>query len=111
MQQFPALINCLRAARDAISPDITVQRLLVLLSVADHPGCSQHDLGQRLTGISSTALSRNLADLSALTSRKLPGPNLIRQQPDPTNLRRKQLHLTRKGQRLIGELKAALESH
>ena len=95
------LIDFLRFARDNIAPDVTVQRLLVLLSVARHPGLSQSELGQELPGISVTALSRNIADLSLRTSQKRPGPGLVELRPDPTSLRRKRVFLTDKGRRLV----------
>ena len=95
------IIDFLRFARDNLSPDVTVQRLLVLLSVARHEGVSQRELSDLLPGISITAMSRNLADLSARTSRKTRGPALIKQVHDPDNLRRKQLFLTTKGRQFI----------
>lgn len=95
------IANFLRFARDNLSPDVTVQRLLVLLGVARNEGISQRELSDLLPGISVTAMSRNLADLSARTSRKTPGPALIKQVHDPDNLRRKQLYLTTKGRRFI----------
>ena len=101
MNQLTELIDFLRFARDYIAPDITVQRLLVLLHVAAHEGSSQQQLAETMGGISATALSRNLADLSALTSRKSAGPGLIEQRSDPDNLRRKQIYLTEKGHRVL----------
>lgn len=95
------IVDFLRFARDNLSPDVTVQRLLVLISVARHEGVSQRELSDLLPGISVTAMSRNLADLSARTSRRTRGPDLIRQVQDRNNLRRKQLFLTVKGRRLI----------
>lgn len=94
-------IEFLRFARDNLSSDVTVQRLLVLLCVARQEGLSHRELAQVLPGISTTSLSRNLADLSALTSRKTPGPGLIEQRHDPLNLRRKQLFLTTRGKRFM----------
>ncbi|MEL7297957.1 MAG: hypothetical protein AAGJ86_09865 [Pseudomonadota bacterium] len=101
------IIDGLKVARDAIAPDLTVQRLLVLMTVAENEGLSQGELGQLMTRISTTALSRNLADLSAISSRKAPGPALIRQRPDPDNLRRRQITLTPKGRRLVSRIKGA----
>ena len=95
------LVDFLRFARDHIATDVTVQRLLVLLTVARHPGLSQSDLSRQLPGISATALSRNLADLSRTTSQKRPGPGLVTMKPDPASLRRKLVTLTARGERLI----------
>lgn len=95
------LLDFLRFARDNIAPDVTVQRVLVLLSIARHPGLSQSELSAQLPGISTTAMSRNIADLSERTSRKCGGPGLVRLEQDPRNLRRKRVFLTPKGRRLI----------
>ena len=96
------LIDFLRFARDNIAPDVTVQRVLVLLTIAQNPGLSQAELGGVLPGISVTALSRNIADLSLRTSQKRPGPGLVELRQDPDNLRRKRAFLTPAGRRLVG---------
>ena len=96
-----ALDRALRYARAKLSPDITAQRLLILIAVFFHEGLSQRDLLQHLEGTSITALSRNLADLSALTTRKSPGPGLLELRVDPLNLRVKRVFLTRKGRRFM----------
>ena len=54
-----------------------------------------------LESTSITALSRNLADLSALTTRKLPGPGLLELRTDLLNLRVKRAYLTPKGRRFV----------
>ncbi|MCB1749469.1 MAG: winged helix-turn-helix transcriptional regulator [Gammaproteobacteria bacterium] len=96
-----ALEKTLRYARRTLGPDVTVQRLLVLVAVYGNEGASQSELLGTLGDISITALSRNLADLSALTSRKTPGPGLIELRVDPLNLRRKQVYLTARGRRFF----------
>ncbi|MEL7025163.1 MAG: MarR family winged helix-turn-helix transcriptional regulator [Pseudomonadota bacterium] len=101
MSQPIDFLDFLTYARDHIAPDVTVQRLLVLLHVARSEGLSQNELAQQLAGISTTALSRNLADLSAVTSRKTPGPALIEQHLDQANLRKKRIYLTDKGHRFM----------
>ena len=91
----------LRFARRALGPDVTVQRLLILLNVYLHEGLSQSELLGRLEDTSVTALSRNLADLSAHTSRKTPGPGLLELRTDPANLRRKHVYLTAAGKQFF----------
>jgi DNA-binding MarR family transcriptional regulator len=54
-----------------------------------------------LDSTSVTALSRNIADLSSLTTKKLPGPGLIELRTDPLNLRVKRVFLTAKGRRFM----------
>lgn len=96
-----ALDRALRYARKRLSPDITAQRLLILIAVYFHEGLSQRELLQYLESTSITALSRNLADLSALTTRKTPGPGLLELRIDPLNLRVKRVFLTAKGRRFM----------
>lgn len=99
----------LREARRALGADVTVQRLLILLNVYLNEGLSQTELLRQLDGTSVTALSRNLADLSAWTSRKRPGPDLLELRTDPMNLRRKTVHLTESGRVLVERLSALAE--
>lgn len=103
-QDIAALDRALRFARARLSPDITAQRLLILIGVYRHEGLSQRELLQHLESTSITALSRNIADLSALTTRKLPGPGLLELRTDPMNLRVKRVFLTRKGRSFVKQL-------
>ena len=80
LQALRSLDRALRYARAKLSPDITAQRLLILLAVYFHEGLSQRELLRHLELTSITALSRNLADLSKLTTRKQPGPGLLELQ-------------------------------
>lgn len=98
----------LRFARARLSADITAQRLLILIAVYFNEGLSQRELLKHLDSTSITALSRNLADLSALTTKKLPGPGLLELRMDPLNLRVRRVFLTRKGQTFMRQwLRAA----
>ncbi len=103
------LDRALRFARARLSPDITAQRLLILIAVYFHEGLSQRELLSHLDSTSITALSRNLADLSALTTKKSPGPGLLSFQVDPLNLRVKRVFLTAKGRRFMKQWLAAAE--
>lgn len=98
MQQ---LDKALRFARTNLSPDVTAQRLLILIGVYFHEGLSQRELLSFLDSTSITALSRNIADLSSLTTKKLPGPGLLELRVDPLNLRVKRIFLTKKGHRFM----------
>jgi DNA-binding MarR family transcriptional regulator len=101
MRTLRSLDRALRYARAKLSPDITAQRLLILIAVYFHEGLSQRELLSHLELTSITALSRNLADLSALTTKKQPGPGLLEQRVDPLNLRVKRVFLTAKGKRFM----------
>jgi len=96
-----SLDRALRFARARLSPDISAQRLLILLNVYFNEGLSQRELLATLDSTSITALSRNLADLSGLTTKKTAGPGLLELRVDPMNLRVKRVHLTTKGRRFI----------
>jgi DNA-binding MarR family transcriptional regulator len=91
-------------ARHAIGPDVTALRLHILLNVFAHEGINQRGLLTLLDLTSVTALSRNLADMSALTSAKKPGPGLIELRFDPMNLRQKSIHLTQRGRKIISQI-------
>lgn len=100
------LDRALRFARAKLSPDITAQRLLILIAVYFHEGLSQRELLSHLDSTSITALSRNLADLSSMTTRKTPGPGLLNLKVDPLNLRVKRVFLTSKGKRFMKQWSA-----
>ncbi len=108
LARLTALDNALRFARAELTADITAQRLLILISVFFNQGMSQRELLGKLDSTSITALSRNLADLSAWTTKKVAGPDLIELRQDPMNLRIKRVYLTSKGERFVRKwLKAA----
>jgi len=101
LRTLQSLDRALRYARARLSPDITAQGLLILLAVYFHEGQSQRELLRHLEATSITALSRNLADLSRLTTKKEPGPGLLELKVDPLNLRIKRVYLTGKGKRFV----------
>ena len=103
------LDRALRFARARLSPDITAQRLLILIGVYLHEGLSQRELLNHLDSTSITALSRNIADLSALTTRKAPGPGLLELRADPMNLRVKRVFLTRKGRSFVKQWLSSMD--
>lgn len=102
-----ALDAALRFARAELSPDITAQRLLILICVFFNQGLSQKELLSRLDSTSITALSRNLAEMSEWTPRKVEGPGLIELRQDPMNLRVKRVYLSGKGERFVRRWLAA----
>ena len=112
LDQLHALDNALRFARSHLSPDVTAQRLLILICVYFNQGLSQRELLTKLDSTSIPALSRNLADLSAWTTRKTEGPGLIELRPDPMNLRVKRVFLTNSGQKFVRRwLSAGAKAH
>lgn len=107
LEQLHALDEALRFARSELTADVTAQRLLILISVFFNQGMSQRELLTKLDSTSITALSRNLADLSAWTTRKREGPDLIELRPDPMNLRVKRVFLTKTGEQFVRRWLAA----
>jgi len=89
------------SARKTLGPDVTALRLHILLNVYLNEGTNQRNLLKLLDVTSVTALSRNLADMSTLTSTKKPGPGLIELRFDMMNLRQKSIHLTPQGRKII----------
>lgn len=100
-------------ARTQLGPDVTALRLHILFNVYMNEGLSQSELLRLLDMTSVTALSRNLADLSTLTSSKRIGPGLLELKFDAMNLRRKTIHLTPKGRKIIKSIltKSKRNSH
>jgi DNA-binding MarR family transcriptional regulator len=105
--EMAQLESALRFARSRLSADVTAQRLLILIGVYFHEGLSQRELLKYLDSTSITALSRNIADLSGLTTKKVPGPGLLELRTDPMNLRVKKIYLTSKGRRFMKQWFAA----
>ena len=107
LDQLRALDAALRFARSELWADITAQRLLILICVFFNEGLSQKELLSRLESTSITALSRNLAEMSEWTPRKVKGPGLIELRQDPMNLRVKRVFLTAKGEKFMRRWLAA----
>jgi len=83
--------------------------LSVLLIVAKHPQISQIDLiatMQQTTdrGYSASALSHACRKMSNVARSGSPGLDLLTLEEDPDDLRRKQLSLTPRGQKLVARL-------
>jgi len=111
LQNLRSVDRALHFARTHIAADITAQRLSILINVFLNEGACQHELLKSLEGTSTTALSRNLADLSALSTRKTPGPGLLELRTDPMNLRTKRVFLTPKGKRFVSQWVAAMKQN
>lgn len=109
-EAIDVLDNALRFARKNLSADVTAQRLLILICAYKNQGLSQRELLTKLDSTSITALSRNIADLSSLTTKKLPGPGLLELRSDPMNLRIKRIFLTPKGKRFVKKWLDSLNS-
>lgn len=86
-----------------------MQTAQVLLHTAVKPGILQKEL-QDLIGVERSAMSRNVAILSKHGYRKgVPGHELIVATEDIEDRKRKVLHLTPKGRRLMNSIVALME--
>lgn len=81
-----------------LDPDgqLPLQAVQTFLLVAMNPGCSQQLLSER-TGLSQSAVSRNILALSEWARAGKRGLNLVEAVPDPQETRRKLIFLTRAG--------------
>lgn len=108
MDEFDERLGLLRGAlvkaRDALGADVSVLRLVILLSVYRDNGMTQSDLLASLPHVSATAMSRNIAELSDRKIRGRRGLGLLKLIPDDENLRRKHVRLTPRGRRLVESL-------
>lgn len=103
-----SLESVLVRARKLVSPDLSVQQLLVLTAVYNG-GSRGIEQGELITkyGVSRSHASKTVADLSALTSAKKEGPGLIRSDLDPRDFRIRMITCTDKGvdtvRKMLGE--------
>lgn len=93
------LIRALESVRQ-LNPDMTVLQLLVLLYIADNPGCKALKVREAI-GIPSSTTSRILATLSDVGRNDLNGMGLISMEIDSKDRRHRELFLTQLGQRLV----------
>lgn len=104
------LLKVLRVAvgflQDNVDAEISAQRIITLIGVAEHPGVAQYELGERIGIDAASTLSRNLNDLTHRTSRRKPGSGLVTQEPDPDFRRRNVVRLSDRGEALLAAMTA-----
>ena len=98
------LTTALSAFREEIDEDITTTRILTLLAVVDEPGIQQVDLERVLGGLSPSAVSRNVLDLSSIKRNREPGPDFLEQRPDPAYRKRNLIFPTTKALHWLASL-------
>ncbi len=96
----------LKAVRE-VDPDVSVQKLQVLVEVMCNPGIDQASLLQSVDQ-SRSAVSKNIAEWSAINSRKKPGPGFIESRIDPMNRVSRLLYPTDKGKRMWDKLQECM---
>lgn len=102
---FKTLNAFLRELRLSIKDNLTVQELQTLLLAFTDPGISQRQIEDLALQKTST-VSKNVADFSSFTHRKVRGPDLIQANQDPMNLRLRLVSPTRNGHAVMGEILA-----
>jgi DNA-binding MarR family transcriptional regulator len=91
-----------------IGAEMPMQQAASFLTVALREGMTITEIAQ-LTGQTSASATRNIQTLGK-TLRGKPGLELVVVRPDPTDGRRKSVHLTRTGEALIVRLRRHLTS-
>ncbi len=89
-----------------IHPDMTLNQVMVFLTVAVRPGVTQREIMETL-GVADSSASRIVAILSDYGNRGTGPFKLIELVEDKRDRRNKLLHLTKKGQSLASKLAAA----
>jgi DNA-binding MarR family transcriptional regulator len=91
----------------AFDREVPGQVMATLLYIAAHDNCHKQALEEDLKFTTASA-SRNTDKLSRLHRLGKPGFDLIIKEADPSNKRRQQLRLNKRGQRLIEQIKEDL---
>ncbi len=82
--------------------ELTQKQVSVMWLVADHPGISQIDLGQRLRMDRATTMT---------IINRLQARQFLRREKSPTDGRKQALYLTDQGQSVLAEAKLAIREH
>jgi len=102
------MLNWLILFSEQIDNQMPVHQGLVFLAVADagDKGIDMNDIGA-LVGLSTSAVSRNVAALGEWHRMQKPGLGLVFTETDLRDRRRKSVHLTPKGRRAITALSSS----
>lgn len=91
-----------------LSPDMPIQQVGILLSVAQKPGLTMNEL-VKLTGLSQSSISRNVQAMSKYHRLGKPGLNLMEAVIDPREPRRRLVFLTVEGKTFVTRLMRHLD--
>ena len=98
------LARLLAEIRLQVDSEMSVQRLQVLMHCMASPdGVDQQGIPAAVDQ-SRSAVSKNLADLSELTSKKTRGPGLLRSDADPMNLSTRIIRVTQTGRQVWADI-------
>jgi DNA-binding MarR family transcriptional regulator len=97
-RELQAMSRFLKCMREVVDDAITVQKLDTLLTVALRPdGIEQQNL-MMAAKLSRSGTSKNVTDLTKLTSKHEQGPDLVESLIDPMNRVGRTVKLTRRGE-------------
>ena len=91
----------------SVSPELGAQTIATFLIVASNPGCTVTDV-VRLLGLTLSSASRNVIALSTRKHKGEEGFGLIDHRQDMNDFRRKTLHLTPAGARVVNHVVSIL---
>lgn len=103
--ELTASARLLRELRQRVDPSMSCQKATVLLMVAaaGTNGTEQSTLVER-AGMTVSNVSKAVADLSDVTSKKEPRPGLVESRIDPMNKTTRTVVLTAKGHLIVAEI-------
>ncbi|MBS0582748.1 MAG: winged helix-turn-helix transcriptional regulator [Proteobacteria bacterium] len=101
--ELKKVVAMLQSYRRHVDENASLKAVLVFLTVALEPGSDQVHIGE-VSGLHRAVVSKYIADLTALTSTKQPGPGLVENAIDPRNLRYRYPRLTPKGERVLEKI-------
>lgn len=108
MKQVGRMLAAMELLRKRVHKEMPIQHIVLLLTVAEHPGITMPELTATLEMPQGT-VSRNVKVLSSYVEwedgvARCRGRNLLRTLPDPDNRHVLAVHLTGRGEALIQEL-------
>ncbi len=95
----------LKYLRKQISVDIPIQQIIILLEVAENPGITQTELGERLS-MSPSSISRSVRMLGNYLERssdEMKGYGLVETRPDLRERHRQSCFVTERGRTVVDE--------
>jgi len=109
MDQLKLLSQMIDCMGEVIDPNMPWHQGQVFLAIAlAHPeSIEMRDLG-KLTGLSTSAISRNVAALGEWHRLQRPGLGLVETRIDLSDRRRRPIHLSKKGITAANKLKEAM---
>jgi DNA-binding MarR family transcriptional regulator len=98
-------LGLVEAFRQELDPELSTQTVSAFLYIALNPGMTVKDLEVKL-GMSDAAASRNAWRLVSKNQR---GFGVVEYRDDPEDRRRKELHLTPKGLKLLSSVLSTMK--